>query len=362
MPGHGAVLVDASAELGLRLTFMLDGARVHVEVAREEDGSPHAARSRRLLFSYRAEGGRIDRAQGQALCRAVAALATANEEAVLAAIRAGAAEFEGESRVREVAVERILEAAGTEDAPFYTLSPYVGCLIGCRFCYAQSRLAPMRSLLGLPSAAWGSWVDARMNAGVVLERELAALPPRPIKFCPIVSDPYHAIERRLRLTRRCLEVLALARHPNVMVLTRSTLVEEDLEILQSLPGARVGFSIATIDDAVREHFEPRAAPIPERLRILALMQRAGIATMAVVQPMLPGPLDALADALADVADSVSLDVLRGIENAADEFADARWSQAAEPDWQRTQAEALAEALGKRGVNVWAGELPPGMEP
>lgn len=359
LPDHRAVLEDASTELGLRLTFRIDGGRAHVEIAPADDGTPHAARSARLLFSYRSDGERLEPLEGQALCRAVARLVETNEDAVLARIER-AAELHDEPRVRMVEVERILEPAGTQDDPFHTLSPYVGCLIGCRFCYAQSRLAPMRRLLGLSRAAWGSWVDARVNASRVLARELETVARHPIKFCPIVADPYHPLERRLRLTRSCLEVLAAARYPNVMLLTRSASIEDDLDLLAALPGVHVGFSIPTIDDAVRRHFEPRAAPIEERLRILGRMRRAAIETMAVVQPMLPGPVDALADALASTVGSVSLDVLGGVEGAHEEFADPRWPQAADPRWQRARADALADALQRRGVPIWTGELPPGL--
>ena len=90
-----AALVDASTELGLRLTFLAGGQLVHVEVARaEESGAvrPHAARTERLLFGYRTGSGEaVDPRVGLALCREVAGIARHHEARVLALIERDAA-------------------------------------------------------------------------------------------------------------------------------------------------------------------------------------------------------------------------------------------------------------------------------
>ncbi len=144
----------------------------------------------------------------------------------------------------------------------------------------------------------------------------------------------------------------------MLVLTRSKLVTRDADLLASLPGAWVGASIPTLDDETRRHFEPRAASIPERFEALATLRRAGARTFAVVQPLLPGSIEALADALAEAVSSVSIDVLRGEEQSAADFDDPRYSAARTDAWQRARAEELVAALAARGVPVWPGELPP----
>lgn len=359
----GVRLTGASTELGFRLTVLVDALHeVHVEVSPRAPGGPHAARTRRLAFTYRSGGAeRVDARAGMRACTAVAAAAAPREDAVLAALADEQGDGDG-ARIREVTVTHLLELAGTPARRFYTLSPYVGCLIGCRFCYAQSRLDPLRGLLGLAPVPWGSYVDVRRNAAEILEIELRERERLPIKFCPIVSDPYQAIERRQGLTRRCLEVLAAADDPPpVMVMTRSDLILRDLELLRAIPQAWVGASIPTLDDEVRAHFEPRAASIPARLAMLRAFKAAGVRRGVVVQPMLPGPIDALADVLAEVAPSVSLGVLRGQHGAAADFADPRYAEATADDWQREHALALRDALVARGVTVWLGELPPEIE-
>lgn len=356
---------NASTELGLRLAFLAHGTdEVHVEVSPREHGMKYAAQSPRLSFAYRHGGAEhVDQRLGLRVCQVVAEHVAAREDAVLERLgedATTAAELaEGSTRIREIHSTRLLELAGVPGQRFYTLSPYLGCLIGCRFCYAQSRLDPQRSLLRLPQVQWGSYVDVRVNAPELLEQELRALTPYPIKFCPIVSDPYQAVERKFQLTRRCIEVIGRAEDPPpAMVMTRSTLILRDLDVIAAASNVWVGASIPTIDDEVRAHFEPRAASIAERLDMLGQFKQAGVRRCVVVQPMLPGDPIALADALAEVVDSVSIGVLHGELGAEQDFADPRYSHARSEDWQRETAMTLRDALEQRGVEVWMAELPP----
>jgi DNA repair photolyase len=360
----GIKLLGASTELGPRLTFLVEGREVHVDIEPVTADRPSAARSRRLMFSYRVMSGdeRVPSTLGRALCLSVARAAERHEDAVLDAMERDASmailSTEGATRIREVTVDRLLEAAGSPDRRYYTLSPYVGCLIGCRFCYAQSRVGIARRLQRLPETPWGSYVDVRINAPEVLRRELEVLPPAPLKFCPIVSDPYQAVERRYEVTRRCLLTLRDARpSPTTFVLTRSTLLARDAELIASLRDARVGVSIPTVDDETRRHFEPRGASIEGRLELLRTLRALGVRTFAVVQPLLPGSIEGLADALAATVESVSIEVLRGLEGAGDDFGVERYAEAASDDWQMANALALERLLIERGVKVWRGELP-----
>jgi DNA repair photolyase len=345
----GVRLLGASVDAGLGLDFAVAGGGLHIDVAPADEPGPAAARSPRLRFSYRG-----DERAGLATCRAVAALAAANEAAVLAALAAaGEREVDG-ARVRELRVAQLLEPI----APgHFTLSPYVGCLIGCRFCWAQSGVRRVRRLSRLPEVPWGSFADVRINAAEVLADELPRLRPALVQFCPLMSDPYHALERRYRVTRTCLEVLArAAAPPAVLILTRAAGIAEDAALLARLPRVWAGVSLPTIDDAVRARFEPRAASVAERLATLDALRAAGVRTFAVVQPLLPGDVAALADALAPRVSSVRVDVLHGEEAAGvdfDAYPDARGAA-----WQAAQATAIAEALGHHRIPLWRGELPP----
>ncbi|MBX3248088.1 MAG: radical SAM protein [Myxococcales bacterium] len=363
----GVVLERVSSEAGWRVTVSVSAGvgrrEVHLDVEPFDDARPFAARTERLAFSYRlGRGGpEVDPALGRRLCAAIAHRVAPREAAVLAQMAAEAARAREEdgARVRDVRVRRALEPLGTPEARYFGLTPYAGCVIGCRFCYAQSRLRAVRRLEGLDDVRWGSYVDVRVDLPERLAEELLTTPAHAIKLCPILSDPYQPIEARRGITRACLEVIRDApQSPTVLVLTRSSLVLRDVALLASIAGAHAGVSLPTCDDEVRRHFEPRATPIEERLDVLRTLRAQGVRTFAIVQPILPGPLDRLADQLAETVESVRIDVLHGVEGAAADFADPRHARAADPAWQRAQSEALDAALRARGVKVWRGELPP----
>jgi DNA repair photolyase len=352
---RGARLMSVSTELGMRLGLLVDGVRASVNVAPRELTPRHAATSKHFAFSYRSD--ELEDARGLEVCEALAERAVANEASVLGALSGSVAGTVDAPRIRRVDVTTLLEPAGTSEERYYTLSPYVGCLIGCRFCYAQSHLAAWRALVGLPDAPWGSYVEVRQNAPEVLREELRDVERLPIKFCPIVSDPYHAVEKREGLTRRCLEALMDAEPRDVLVLTRASLVRRDLDLLGALK-AYLGVSLPTVDDRVRAHFEPRGATVEQRLAVLSDARASGARTFAIVQPLLPGSIDALADALASTVSSARVDVLHGVEGASAEFAHPDFAEARGDAWQEERAGALVEALRARGVAVWSSELPP----
>lgn len=360
--GSGARLVGASTDLGPRLSFEHQGRAVHVEVTPAVEGARFAARTAKLFVSYRSPVlAPVPAELGLALCREVADTIAPNETRVLAELALDAeraASLEG-GRIREVPTERVLEPGLDEGRPFYTVNPYVGCLVGCRFCYAQSRTSVVRRLEGLPDVPWGSYTEVRTNAPEVLARELEGMAPAPLKFCPIVSDAYQPLERRYRVTRRCLEAVARSGRPfTPLILTRTSVILDDLALLASIPGAGAGASLPTVDDEVRRHFEPRAIPIEERLTTMRALRAAGVRVFAVVQPILPGSIDALADTLAGLVESVSIEVLRSIEGAGADFDDPRYRAARDPGWQAERRAELIEALGERNVPVWVGDLPP----
>ncbi len=350
----GVVFAGAAIELGPQLRFTTQTGPVHVDVAPKAITPRHAAATDRLALSYRAgtSDAPVDPKLGQAICRTLAERMT----------EPASPGFEAAPRVRHVEVTQLLEHRALGVHSHYTLSPYVGCTIGCRFCYAQTRIGPARVMMGLPQVPWGGYVDARTNAATVLADELASRPPGPIKFCPIVSDPYQPLERTLRLTRACLDTLADAPAGfTTMLLTRSALILDDLDRIAALRGAVVGVSLPTVDADVLAHFEPRGASANQRLSILRAARQRGITTMAVVQPMLPGSVEALADRLAEHADSVSLDRLRGTNDAQPLFDTPGYAGCDDPQWQASRLHALGDALHARGVALWHGELPPHLQ-
>jgi DNA repair photolyase len=181
--------------------------------------------------------------------------------------------------VKEINCKSILTKSGIEGVD-YAINPYVGCGHGCVYCYATF----MKRFTG-HTEEWGTFVDARINAAEVLARQIRRAKPGNIAL-GTVTDPYQPLERKYQITRACLEVLTGYDFP-VSILTKSDLVLRDLDLLRCLCDVEVGFTITTLDEAVRQVFEPRSSPVPSRLAALAELSQAGINTWAFCGPLLP---------------------------------------------------------------------------
>lgn len=178
--------------------------------------------------------------------------------------------------VREIRCKTLLRRLSFGRAQLeYTVNLYKGCTHGCVYCYAPSLVHDER--------AWGTFVDAKVNAPLVLRAELKDAPKAPV-FLSSASDPYQPVEARHRLTRRCLEELHCAGFP-VVILTRSPLVLRDLELLRRFEWARVGCSIST---AAGRFFEPGVPPLERRLETLRTLGQAGLRTWVSLAPVVPG--------------------------------------------------------------------------
>src|SRR5215468_439295 len=140
-----------------------------------------------------------------------------------------------------------------------SINPYRGCEHGCTYCYAR----PTHAFLGLsPGLDFESKLFAKTNAGELLERELSAPGYRPKTIAiGTNTDPYQPIERKERVMRPLLEVLARANHP-VTITTKSALVLRDLDLLALMAEkglVKVALSVTTLDASLARKMEPRAA-------------------------------------------------------------------------------------------------------
>jgi DNA repair photolyase len=166
-------------------------------------------------------------------------------------------------------------------------NPYTGCEFGCLYCYASF----MGRFVGEPVRAWGDYVYVKTNAVSLVEDELRRWSPRRRQASLLLSsvtDPYHGVEARYRLTRGILTVLAREGYPGVVsVLTKSPLVLRDVDLLQRIPRAEVGMTVTTTDDTLGRFLEVRAPLASRRLSTLDALHARGIATYAFVGPLLP---------------------------------------------------------------------------
>ena len=182
----------------------------------------------------------------------------------------------------------IISRNDSPDIPFtQSINPYQGCEHGCIYCYAR----PSHAYLGLsPGLDFETKLFAKANAAELLRAELS----RPGYRCEVISlgantDPYQPIERKYRITRGILEVLAECDHP-LGIVTKSALVERDLDLLS--PMAKKGLvhvfvSIGTLDHELMRRLEPRTSAPKRRLEVLRALSEAGISCGVLVAPIIP---------------------------------------------------------------------------
>jgi len=174
----------------------------------------------------------------------------------------------------------------------FSLNPYRGCEHGCAYCYAR----PTHEYLGLSAGLdFESRIMIKERAPDLLRQTLLAASWEPeVISLSGNTDCYQPVERRLRLTRRCLEVLADFRNP-VGVVTKSALVARDIDVLTTLAhhdAIHVMVSVTTLDRTLAQRLEPRAATPERRLAAIAQLADAGIPVAVLVAPIIPGLNDA----------------------------------------------------------------------
>jgi DNA repair photolyase len=200
--------------------------------------------------------------------------------------------------VRETVCKSILNRSGLSD---YALNCYTGCTHACVYCYARfmQRFHPH-------DEPWGAFVDVKVNAVETLKRQLRRIEPGTV-FVSSACDGWQPVEAEWRLTRRCCELL-LERGFQVHVLTKSTLVLRDLDVFAGRP-ASIGITLTTLDERLRELWEPGAASVHERLAVIKAAKDTGLQTSIMFGPLLPFLSDSQAgiDALLEQAADLDID-------------------------------------------------------
>lgn len=246
----------------------------------------------------------------------------------------------------------ILSTNDSPDVPFdVSLNAYRGCEHGCVYCFAR----PTHEYLGFSAGLdFETRILVKHEAPELLRKALASprWQPRPIAMSG-VTDPYQPVERRLELTRRCLEVLAEFRNP-VGIVTKNHLVTRDADLLAELAAhgaAVVNISLTTLDETLQRTMEPRASTPARRLDAIRTLVAAGIPVRVLVAPVVPGLTDhempalitAAAEAGATAASYIPLRLPHGLKGLFE-------------DWLRTHFPDRADKVLNRIREMRGGRL------
>lgn len=251
-----------------------------------------------------------------------------------------------------------------------SINPYRGCEHGCPYCYAR----PTHEYLGLSAGLdFESRIMVKVDAPDLLRSEMMKPAYRPVVLSMSgVTDCYQPIERRLKITRGCLGVLAEFRHP-VVIVTKNHLVTRDIDHLSELArhhAAVVYVSVTSLDPGLAHRLEPRAPSPSLRLEAIRSLREAGVPAGVSVAPVIPALNDheipAILDAAAAAGACAAFYSMVRLPLAVKQvFAD--WLDANFPERAAKILGRIREAQGAtmshgefgkrlRGVGVWAEQI------
>jgi DNA repair photolyase len=185
-----------------------------------------------------------------------------------------------------------------------SINPFRGCEFACRYCYARYTHQFLRpepipfvpiGTYDVPIQSWALAFEREIyikeNAAWLLEQELKKIGPHEHIAIGTATDPYQPIERRVGVTRSLLEVFAKHEGRHLGIVTKSTLITRDIDLLQQI-SARNRFvahiTITSADAALARKIEPRAPRPDLRFAAVKKLREAGIVAGVLCSPLLPG--------------------------------------------------------------------------
>ena len=181
--------------------------------------------------------------------------------------------------IREIEVKSVLTRSNLPVSD-YSANPYVGCPHACKYCYASF----MKRFTNHPEP-WGNFLDVKRWPAIKHPEKYAGKR----LFLSSVTDPYNPWERQFERTRALLLQLQ-GSGARIDIATKSDLVLRDLDLIMRFPGARVSWSVNTLDEDFRKDMD-RAAPIERRLAAMKAFHDAGVRTTCFISPIFPGITD-----------------------------------------------------------------------
>lgn len=178
---------------------------------------------------------------------------------------------------------KVIRPSGTRFG--YCINCYDGCGHGCLYCYGMK--ARFKE--------YPDWINPKPRHQIVdwLQKDIEVIKQHPeirnkikdFMICSI-TDCYQPLELEHRITREVIKVLIKNNLP-FTVLTKNSNVLRDIDLFKNYDKCRIGLTIVTLDDNLRQKLEPNASPISERINALKTLKQGGINTYCSVEPILP---------------------------------------------------------------------------
>jgi DNA repair photolyase len=189
-------------------------------------------------------------------------------------------------------VRSILNRCDSERVPFrWTVNPYRGCELGCKYCYARYT----HEYMDIDGGEFESKIYVKKDAGALVDRDLSTekIWGEHIAI-GTATDPYQPAEREFGATRAILEKMALREGLSLSITTKSDQVVRDIDLLRRIAersSITVNLSITTLRVRLARLLEPRAPRPDLRLEAVRKLREAGISAGVLAMPILPGITD-----------------------------------------------------------------------
>jgi len=179
-------------------------------------------------------------------------------------------------KIKEIQSKSCLNKSKLTD---YVINPYTGCQHECKYCYADfiKRFQKIEE-------EWGEFIFPKVNCPELLGEEIKKAKPGHI-WLSSVTDPYTPIEKEYKLTRKILKTLLKEKEKfSVEILTKSSLVERDLDLIKNL-NADLGMSIGSLNRKYSKATEPFSSQPEDRIRTLKKAKEKGIKVFGFISPV-----------------------------------------------------------------------------
>lgn len=158
---------------------------------------------------------------------------------------------------------------------------YRGCSHGCIYCDSRSTCYGMKHDF--------EDIEVKINAPKLLESALRSKRKKCMIGTGAMSDPYLPLEKKLCLTRKCLELIEHYGF-GAAVQTKSDLVLRDLDLLKRINEKTkcvVQMTLTTADEDLCRILEPNVCTTKRRAEVLNILREEGIPTVVWLCPVLP---------------------------------------------------------------------------
>ena len=181
--------------------------------------------------------------------------------------------------INEVKIARILNPTAI-DLGEYVINPFMGCEFACLYCYVRSNRVVSRK-----TKPWGEYVDIRINAPELLEKEIAKKRPKCV-LLGSTTECFQPLERKYKITGQVLEILNKNK-VYFTILTRSPYILDYLPLLKSGYCKAVYFTINNYPQYFKSRLEPKSPDFNLRDKAVNQLLEEGVPVVPYFSPILP---------------------------------------------------------------------------